>query len=352
MAKAHPQHFPTLDGVRGFAACVVVISHSAYLGLLPVFLGDRFGQQAVLLFFTLSGFLMFHLYGRLPFKVTEIARYARHRVGRVVPLFYLVVLLSWMALRLKVHVGAFPIDTQSILLQHLFFLNGVSSLWTVPVEIQFYLVFLLLWLAHTRGKFLAALVVIEVVALVFIAAQYLWSLNTGMLPLTMQYFLSGAFIATITDRRPDLRQILLPYAKWLALVIVLFAVLSSSIVRAALKLHMAPTWWDPILAGLPVLIFIGALVPVRPFDLFATPALRRLGQISYGIYIFHFPVLETLTQHLAPQGFLPKLGTLLLVWAVTVGIAFLSYVAFERPLRKAIARDGRNVPAQVDVIAA
>jgi peptidoglycan/LPS O-acetylase OafA/YrhL len=328
-----------------------VVSHSAYLGLLPVFLGDRFGQQAVLLFFTLSGFLMFHLYGRLPFRRDEIARYARHRAGRVVPLFYLVVLLSWAAVRAHAPVALFPIDTPAVLFQHLFFLNGVSALWTVPVEIQFYVVFLLLWLGYARGRFLTALVAIEAVALVLAAAQYVWHLNTGMLPVTMQFFLTGAFIAWITGQRPDLRQLLAPWMKWIVPMILLGAILSSSLLRASLKLHMAPTWWDPVLAGLPVLIFIAALFAVWPFHLFAAAPLRWLGQISYGIYIFHFPVLETLTQHLAPQTFSQKLGTLLLVWAATVAIAFLSYVAFERPLRKAIAGGRGKRPVHADVAA-
>ena len=350
MGKEHPQHFPTLDGVRGFAACVVMISHSAYLGLLPVFMGDRFGQQAVLLFFTLSGFLMFHLYGRLPFQSAEIIRYFRHRLGRVVPLFYLVVLLSWLALRLKLPVAAFSTDGTAILLQHLFFLEGAGALWTIPVEIQFYVVFLLLWLAYARGKFVAGLVAIQVVALALLAVQRLGSVNLGMLPATMQFFLAGAFIAYVNARRPDWRQMLAPYVKWLPLMIVVLAILSSSIVRAALKLHMTQTWWDPGLAGLPILIFLAALYPARPFQLFSNAVLRWLGQISYGIYIFHFPVLETLTQKLAPQGFFQKLGTLLLVWGGTVMIAFISYCVFESPLRKAIARTRRHATPHTEIV--
>ena len=42
MDVKHLKQFPTLDGVRGLAACIVVVSHSATFGLLPLFLGDSF----------------------------------------------------------------------------------------------------------------------------------------------------------------------------------------------------------------------------------------------------------------------------------------------------------------------
>jgi peptidoglycan/LPS O-acetylase OafA/YrhL len=348
MNASQARHFDTLDGVRGLAASIVLISHSAIMGLLPVFLGDRFGQQAVLLFFTLSGFLMFHLYGERPFTQPEIARYACHRVGRVVPLFYLVVLLSVLILYFALPVWVFPINTIRTFCEHLFFIRGVSSLWTVPVEIQFYVVFLVLWFAFGKKRFFLAVASIEILALILALAEKMGMLEPGLLASTVQYFLVGACLAYIRNHTDLLGRVTAPrYRKWLLLTIVFFTILSSSIVRRALMLHMAPTWWDPILGGLPVLIFIAALQSVKPFHLLATPLLRWLGTISYGIYIFHFPVLATLVAALPPHSWWQGLLLFGTVWAVTLGVAYLSFVFFESPLRKAIsinARKGRGRP--------
>jgi peptidoglycan/LPS O-acetylase OafA/YrhL len=44
------QHIHSLTGLRGLAAMLVFISHSANDGFLPVYVGDGFGQTGVMLF--------------------------------------------------------------------------------------------------------------------------------------------------------------------------------------------------------------------------------------------------------------------------------------------------------------
>jgi len=55
------KYIHTLTGLRGLAALIVFVSHSANVGLLPHFFGTGFGQVGVMIFFLLSGFLMSHL---------------------------------------------------------------------------------------------------------------------------------------------------------------------------------------------------------------------------------------------------------------------------------------------------
>lgn len=61
------RYLPVLDSLRGLAAVVVVVSHSANRGYLPELFGRGFGGTGVTMFYALSGFLMAYLYLRRPF---------------------------------------------------------------------------------------------------------------------------------------------------------------------------------------------------------------------------------------------------------------------------------------------
>ena len=86
-----------LNTLRGIAALVVVVSHySNDTNLLKGMLGHNAGQIGAMLFFILSGFLMSYLYMERDFSRREIQKYAVARVARVVPLFLVVVLSSYL----------------------------------------------------------------------------------------------------------------------------------------------------------------------------------------------------------------------------------------------------------------
>jgi peptidoglycan/LPS O-acetylase OafA/YrhL len=80
----------------------------------------------------------------------------------------------------------------------------------------------------------------------------------------------------------------------------------------------------------------------------AVPAMAWLGLISYGIYLYHYPVADHLSGGVASAGDAP----LKFVWlvaataAITIAAGALSYYAVERPvLRFKDSRRRRAVPA-------
>ena len=88
------KHIPALDGIRGCAAVLVVLSHLARVGLTDT--TPQFsGPAGVLLFFVLSGFLMGHLYLWKPMDRPAIVRYLIARIARVVPIYYIVVIAAF-----------------------------------------------------------------------------------------------------------------------------------------------------------------------------------------------------------------------------------------------------------------
>ena len=80
--------FHQLTGLRGLAAIIVMTSHMCSLFAdTPLQHLDTLGGVGVHLFFTLSGFLMGHLYLNKPFTPSALKSFVLARIGRVLPLY-------------------------------------------------------------------------------------------------------------------------------------------------------------------------------------------------------------------------------------------------------------------------
>jgi peptidoglycan/LPS O-acetylase OafA/YrhL len=95
MNPAPDQRVPALDGLRGMAALMVVVSHvSNSTDLWGNLLGNGGGQVGVMIFFVLSGYLIGALYLGQPFTLANVWEYGVRRVARVVPAFYALLSLA------------------------------------------------------------------------------------------------------------------------------------------------------------------------------------------------------------------------------------------------------------------
>lgn len=141
--------YAALDGLRGLAAYTVVVSH--YVGSVskggPAYDGHTIlepllqaGQVGVMLFFVISGFLMGALYMRTPWTNASARAFYVKRFGRVVPLYYLLVVVSFtLQMTLNSVWPFYYVD--SFWRFMLFWYGGNNVLWTIPVEVQFYAFF-------------------------------------------------------------------------------------------------------------------------------------------------------------------------------------------------------------------
>jgi peptidoglycan/LPS O-acetylase OafA/YrhL len=174
--RAAADRIPDIDWLRGAAALGVFIFHVTGVAgfpkrTLPPFsiAGRSFGAllspfslgaSGVSLFFVLSGLclaLQQLRAGRVRLPPGGSARYFQSRASRIVPAYWIAVLLSaafTLALGL-VPVRAAAIDTAL----HLFFLHGFDrtaflsinpALWSMATEVQFYLLFP--WLFALQGR--------------------------------------------------------------------------------------------------------------------------------------------------------------------------------------------------------
>jgi peptidoglycan/LPS O-acetylase OafA/YrhL len=182
------QRVPALDGLRGMAALMVVVSHvSNSTGLWGGVLGNGGGQVGVMIFFVLSGYLIGALYLAQPFTLANVWEYAVRRVARVLPAFYAVLSLALILLAVSGLTGwnltIYPLTLEQSV-SHYALLSGIGVFWTIPVEMHFYAVFVAAWWLYSRSP-LAMIVAAVLVIIVY------WSLpvHVPQDPRTLPYYL-------------------------------------------------------------------------------------------------------------------------------------------------------------------
>jgi peptidoglycan/LPS O-acetylase OafA/YrhL len=338
-------HRPELDGLRGLAAYVVVVSHiSNESNLWNGLLGRGGGQIGVMLFFVLSGYLMGALYLDRPFRAGEVWAYAVRRIARVVPLFYVVVTLALavnlIAARHGIDLALYEIAPDNVF-RHYALLDGVSVFWTIPVEMHFYLVFVFLWLVFAYSR--AALIALLAGA---IAAEYLFQLDAGAYSRTLvffgAFFLSGVLISRLRrlDESVSAGSLWsLGFAGCLAFTLLLFPNVYLAVFgqqRWLIDVQLRQMWHDPIyLAAASACLYMALASPLATRVL-GNRFMVYSGKISYSVYLLHLPVIDLLAR-LFPASTMPGIF-LLLAFGFTIAVASVSYYLIEAPSRRAVVR--------------
>jgi peptidoglycan/LPS O-acetylase OafA/YrhL len=293
--------------------------------MVPRFLGYGSGQAAVGLFFILSGFLMAYLYAWRP--LSFVRTYGLHRFARVVPLYLAVVGLS-----IAFPWAVFPIRSTGEIAEHLGFVYGIETLWTIPVEIQFYFLFALIWLAPRKViPLLIGLQLVVAAALHYLKAP----LNT--LPFWLHFFLFGTACGLVwTEHRDVLKTAAEPYSDW-GWAILAFAIVALPGVRHMAHVPVFTPIFDPVTILALATLFCGTLLSLGPLKGFAAPWACKLGEISYGVYLIHFPIVAAVKD--LP---IPIFAKFPLVLGSTIALATLSFVLFETPVRRWISDDSKR----------
>lgn len=263
----------------------------------------------------LSGFLLFLPYARCMVEGSKLpgtGSFYFKRLVRIVPSYVLAVLAALFFIALPQRLFSQPQMMWKELLSHLtltqtFFyqssnLNGV--LWTVCIEMQFYLLFPLLAKCARRSLGLT-LGGMALAAWLYRALIYFHVQNTGMYINQMPAFLDvfalgmmGAMVYTRLRKRMD------DYAGWALRILkgfaVVFLVVSVLVVLSVLKMQVRAAnsgiealrlgqlqYRLPLTMGLLGCILGLAFLP-RPLEwLFGNRLMRFLAGISYNFYIWH-----------------------------------------------------------------
>jgi len=363
-----PAHVPALDGLRGAAVAAVVAFHLGYL--------DG-GYLGVDLFFTLSGFLITRLLVAEHHKTGGIAlgAFLSRRARRLMPA--LLVMLAVVALvtnfwgstsdYAKVRGDSlatlgYVANWRSVLADSNYWAlfsrpSPLQHTWSLAIEEQFYLLWPLLvagilagvvhwrtkraggWSGDHRATALTWLLGITL-AIAALSAGAAALAPEGTSGVNRIYFgtdtrvasiLFGAALALITARfgevRPGRPRQVLEVGALAAVVGLAVAWMSLSGTSGFL--------YDGGLAlcGLAAALVIASLSHSQPGLLAKGLSFRPLcylGLISYGVYLWHWPVITTITA--GRVGFGGWELTLLRL-GLSLGLALLSYYLIEKPIR-------------------
>lgn len=338
MTPGDARRLPALDGLRGLAALAVLFSHAHNFGL-PQPVPPALGVWGVLLFFVLSGFLIGHLYLGRPFDAGSLARYGAARIARIVPLYYLVILGSWLLGRFVAPDFVYRLGDVD-LLRHLAFTGSAYVFWSIAPEFQFYAVFPVLWWAAARaraGAPLALVATLTVAALLFVFQPWLPGI---LFASKLHIFLAGIGLALIRRSvAPALAGThLLLAMQVLALVVLVMLMLPvgsfGELLYAATHERLVNVYYGDARRLLVVALVIFPLSFETPAisALFSNPAARALGNASFSIYLLHEPVFWGLAR-LGVFAALPGGAALAVAVVAACLVALASYRLIEVPSR-------------------
>ncbi len=347
----YPAEFrPDVQAVRALAVSLVVLYHADIPGVHGGFLG-------VDVFFVVSGFVITNvlLREKASSGTTSIPGFYARRIRRILPAATVVLILTvfatyhWLSYITgsanaddAKYVAAFVGNFHFAALGTQYFgatqpPSTLQQFWSLAVEEQFYLVWPVVFLLLTlRWRVLSSKVRLVTTLSLIIGVSLAWCIietNENEIwaffsPLTHAWELAlGALLAVLG---PQLRG----RSPRVGLAL---AIVGALAVLFATWIYSSSTLWPGSAVVLPVaatalIIAGGSLRGTGNFGRLVTFApLQWLGNISYSLYLVHWPVLAIATQYaVAP---LPLHSEIELV-ALSVVLAAALYYGVENPIRR------------------
>jgi peptidoglycan/LPS O-acetylase OafA/YrhL len=349
-------YFPNLNGLRFIAAFLVIIHHVEQIKSLydiQNIWGSPFiqiiGEQGVVLFFVLSGFLITYLLLEEENQTgaIRVRNFYLRRILRIWPLYFFIGFLA-LAVLPQIPLFVLPgyghdviyrqLSTKIILFTFFLpnlmpFLGGIvpyaSQTWSIGTEEQFYLIWP--WLMKHIRKYRITLMLVIIFGYI-LTARALWSSHTDFLP--FKYYISGfwslfnidcmaigGFLAILLQTQNRYLKVFRNNIAFYAALLLVSYMLSKGVVIE----HV----YKETYAGLFGIIILNfASNPNIHFNLEAG-IFKYLGKISYGLYMYH-PIAIALTMAAALSLKVPfNIFIYPMSVGVTVLLAGLSYKYFE-----------------------
>jgi peptidoglycan/LPS O-acetylase OafA/YrhL len=312
----HLRYLPALDGLRGIAIILVLLEH----GRLTV---GPAGGVGVTLFFVLSGFLITSLLIQERDRTghIELAAFYWRRVLRLLPGLVVVLLVSAGTLVALDQAHEVIPDLVPAVLYYANWaiierdLGIAGHTWSLSIEEQFYVVWPLAFGLLLRSSVPARWLVVAIV--IVMIARPMVALVVGQLAARRTTFtvadalLLGCLLAFVLRShawRPSFWLVAVSVA-----VIGIWSVIPSREAFAVIGLTMV---------GLASTVLVAA---AATSEWFTWRPLVALGAISYGVYLWHWPVMYIGGEYL------PSVPMALVFTVVTISIAGLSYRYVELP---------------------
>jgi peptidoglycan/LPS O-acetylase OafA/YrhL len=342
---------PGLDGLRALAFFMVFAFHTDYL---------PFGWTGVQLFFVLSGFLitgiLIEMKEQFAGKDFFIRFYGR-RVLRIFPVYYVYLLLFGLIAAIVIDYELIPRDGKLVsfreqipyaltYLYNFFYSTDaakhtsmLSHFWSLAVEEQFYLIApMLIFITpkqHLKTLFFAALIVSPLLrAATFFAHNPISNLVALRSADAVVYFMPWSYLDAFA-MGGLLNLIKLPKPKILlaALIVLVPGARYVWFLMRGVPVFDAPyglaAVWEYTLMSALFAMMIYCVAKDGLFNrILDLPPIRYAGKISYGLYIFHNPIIYLLQEY----SDLDQVGVAIVSLIVTFILAMISYRYMEAPL--------------------
>ncbi|ATL41824.1 hypothetical protein CQS02_00160 [Elizabethkingia miricola] len=350
-------HFPNLNGLRFIAATIVIIHHIEQIrnifGIHNYWNNSfvhEIGKLGVILFFSLSGFLITYLLlnERDVNGSINIKNFYLRRIFRIWPLYYLIVILAFFILP-NFSIFYFPDKTISytnfpikefigyivmlpnLVLSHFPVIPYASQAWSIGTEEQFYLIWPLIFMFFIRKEFVTMLILIFVYIFTKkILSEYtpsptvfninilsFWNtfnidcMAIGGLFAYVQYYKIKFFTFLVND-----------YLFILTFFISIFLI-SIGKNFGLFNYEIYSILFSIIILNLACNNGISNILEYKPIE--------YLGSISYGLYMYHVIIIVPVIYFTKKYNIYNSFIIYVLVFGFTICISHLSYKYYEAP---------------------
>jgi len=360
-----------LDGIRGLAAFYVLVSHARWLlwegytdgyllhpeaynlfdkSLMYFFSLFRWGRASVLLFFVLSGFVIHLRYANNFVKFGDNAKFDffdffKRRARRIYPAFVFALIFTYFIDQIGIfnnysiyfwgtHYGEINryihqfFDLKTLAGNLLFVMDTYTRVWgsngpfwSLKYEWWFYMFYPLFWYLSRKNIYLAtAMLFILFLGTIFISNWYIELLQVVFSMMLSWWF--GVLLADI-------------YVGRLKIKFIYLSGFSFLIIPLAFKNLLGAVLYDTLwaLGFMGILAFLFFLKQ-KNFELKWLYKLKWLGDMSYTLYLIHFPILVLLSgwymnipPYFKPQNF----NYMLLGIIISMIVSYFAHFVIEKP---------------------
>jgi peptidoglycan/LPS O-acetylase OafA/YrhL len=314
------------------------LSQQASLKFITYFLN---GEKAVQAFFIISGYLIIKSY----LRSNSPGDFFTKRIKRIYPAYFTTIIIcafsGCIISTLSIVQYFSSAELYKYILSNLFFLNFITpalpgvfteniyntingSLWTLKIEVGFYLLVpLIIFLKDKVNKHLLYGLLFLLSTGYFLLMKYLYTTNNNdtylflsrQIPGQLFYFILGVWMAEL-----EKNQHFINIVKWAGVFCIILLFLPLPVMVQSILLAVS-------------VYFLAYSIPVINYP-------HRKEDISYGLYIYHFPVIQALIFYQFYNSN-PFVG-LALSLSITFLLAILSWVIVEKPFILKKQRSGVN----------
>ncbi|HUH70574.1 MAG TPA: acyltransferase [Mycobacterium sp.] len=362
---------PAVEGMRACAATGVVITHVAFqTGHASGVSGRLFGRfdLAVAVFFALSGFLLWRGHAaaaRGPGMRPHTGRYLRSRAVRIMPAYVVAVVIILSLLPDADH-ASLTVWLANLTLTQIYvpltLTGGLTQMWSLSVEVSFYLALPVLALLTRRMPVRARVPAIAALA----ALSWAWGWvpvglvhsGPGINPLNwppafFSWFAAGMLLAEWVYTPIGVPHRLARRRVPMAVVAVLAYLVAASPLAGPEGLVPGTATQFAVKTAVGSLVAFALVAPLvldrpdTPHRLLGTTGMVTLGRWSYGLFIWHLAALAMVFPVIGTFPFTGRMAeVLVLTLMFGFAIAAVSYALVESPCREALRRwEKRRTPA-------